>query len=473
MNTRKTSLRRLAAGVGVLSLALVGFVGGNAASAATGGNAVAGSIDTTLTGSLTINKHESDPQSIAGNILGDPLEGVVFQIEPITNVDLTTEEGWTTIEAAYAPQPTAAPILTGLTLGTATSLTPTNASGVTVEDNLPVGAYYVTEISSGPNIITAPAIPFIITIPEPNANGTWNYNPVAYPKNDVGTVTPTKTVSDPIDGVLGLDKNVDWTISAPLPATSVGYTEFKISDSLDPDLTFVAWQSVSVGATPLTPGTDFSVNPTTHEIMFLAPGLLTLNNALEEGNVTVTAVLRTTVTEVGAHTNVANITVNGNTIPTNEPQTNWGALEIKKVDSENTQEVLGGADFEVYLADTNGDPTGTAIASGTTDATDGTLHFDFYIGSGATTSMTVVVVETVAPQGYVLPDDPTYGPFTITAGSTVTASTVYETIENYEPTAPNLPLTGSTGTMAFTLGGLALIAMGAGMMLVRRTRSHR
>lgn len=475
MKTRNTSLRRLAAGVGVLSLALVGFVGGNAAMADPGGDAEIGNIDNTLTGSLTIYKHVDDAESEPGDIVGDPLQGVIFQVQPITNVNLTTAAGWATIEAAYASQPDNPPVMTGLTLGTAVPLPATGLNGMATLSGLTVGAYYVTEIGSGDNLITAPAIPFIITIPEPNDNGTWNYNPVAYPKNDIGSVTPTKTVSEPINGVLGLNKQVDWTITAPVPGTSVGYDEFKISDNLVAGLTFDGWQSVSVGTTTLTPGTQYTVDATTHEIVFtdgVGGGLEVLNAALAEGDATVTAVLRTTVTTVGAHTNKATITVNGQTFPTNEPQTNWGALEILKVDSVVEDKVLPGATFDVYKADADGNPVGDPIASGTTSDPEGTLHFDFYIGTGDETEMDVVVEETAAPQGYVLPADPWFGPYTITAATTVVASTTSVTIENYEPEAPNLPLTGAAGTTAFTLGGLALVVVGGGLMLLRRNRSQ-
>lgn len=467
-------MRYLAAMVGVAALTLTGFVGATAATAAPGGNAELGNIDATLTGSITLHKHVDDANSTDNNPAGDALEGVVFQYQRITNIDLTTSAGWATIEAAYATQPNAAPNMTGLTLGAAVEMPGTSATGVTSVSGLAVGAYYVTEIRPGDNLITAEALPFIVTLPEPNANGTWNYNVVAYPKNDIGTVTPTKTVSSPSQAV-GLGGTVDWTVTAPVPATEVGYDEFVISDALTPGLTFVDWESVSLGATPLAEfnGTsgDYTIDPVTHDIVFTTTGVNTLDSALEDGNVTIFAVIRTTVSQVGIHTNQANITVNGNVFPTNIPQTNWAALELTKVDAGNENTVLEGAQFSVYELDGNGDRTGAAIATGTTDAT-GEVHWDLYVGSDSDTTMTVEVEETVPPQGYVLPADPVVGTYTLTAGATVAASTTTDVIENYQPTAPQLPLTGSTGTLVFMILGFGLVAGGGGLLVARRMRSR-
>ena len=59
-------------------------------------------LDATRTGSITIHKMVKDNTNgtTAGNGLedanasGDPLDGVTFTVEKLTNVDLTTQAGW-------------------------------------------------------------------------------------------------------------------------------------------------------------------------------------------------------------------------------------------------------------------------------------------------------------------------------------------------------------------------------------------
>jgi LPXTG-motif cell wall-anchored protein len=51
---------------------------------------------------------------------------------------------------------------------------------------------------------------------------------------------------------------------------------------------------------------------------------------------------------------------------------------------------------------------------------------------------------------------------------------VEKPLTNTQQTGPNLPLTGSTGTAIFMIGGLALIAAaaGAGLMVSRKRRDE-
>ena len=50
------------------------------------------------------------------------------------------------------------------------------------------------------------------------------------------------------------------------------------------------------------------------------------------------------------------------------------------------------------------------------------------------------------------------------------ASITAHTIKNLKASGPELPLTGAAGTLAMSLGGLALVAVGGGAMVASRRR---
>lgn len=453
-------MRRLAAGAGALALASVGLAATAAFAAPIPGN-----IDPTHEGSITLFKHVDNVESAPGAILGDPLAGVGFTAQRVTNVDLNTAEGWQTLQAAEV---TAPPTMGGLTLGADQLFPATDGTGMTTLTGLAIGAYYITEISPGGNLITAPAAPFLVAIPMP-VDGGWDYDVVAYPKNVLGEFTPTKTVDDPANN-MGLGQTVDWTIALTVPQSASGYNAFTIEDSLNPGLEFDSWVSISVGGAPLVPGTDYDVDAA-NTVTFIGAGLAALNSVTADEDALVSAVIRTMVTTVGVHENQATVTINGTPVDTDEPITNWGALTVNKVDSTGDS-ALDGAVFELYPVVGGGcDITGTPLATETTSG--GSATFDFYIGKNEVKTMSVCVKETVAPQGYVLPADPVSGPFAIDAGSTATAevpaATTVTQIANHKAVGPKLPLTGAQGTLMFTLIGAGLIGAGATIAFVRRS----
>lgn len=62
----------------------------------------------------------------------------------------------------------------------------TNADGIAVFNELPLGFYYVDEIN-GPAQITKKIEPFVLSLPLTNAEGSkWLYDVYAYPKNETG-----------------------------------------------------------------------------------------------------------------------------------------------------------------------------------------------------------------------------------------------------------------------------------------------
>lgn len=463
MAKQHTALRRLTAGIGAVALALVGVVG--ASTAASAADQVPGNINPDATGSIIIHKHVEDPRSTDGNPAGDPLNGVTFRVTEVlldgSSVPLATSEAWSDIDGLLPADIPGA----GFTLGTSQDVvTGTVTPGVATAGGLNVGFYLVEEIGSGPNLITSPADPFLVTIPYPGTEG-WIYDVDVYPKNVLGTPTPTKTVGTPdTTADIEVGAHVPFDISLSVAQSSLPYVSLSIEDVLTTGLDFVSWTNVAIGGTALD-AADYSVSADNSTISLTESGLAKLNAITAEDATSVTATLTAEVTSVGQLKNTATATINGKPGTTPEVKTNWAQLDLMKTnDAEVDPAPLAGATFELYADDET-----TLLATGTTNST-GELSFIVWVGNDADITETVYLKETVAPPGYVLPSDPWFGPYVLTAGETAEASISTDTITNFMPEGVDLPLTGAQGTAMMTFGGLFIIAAGASLLLIRRRR---
>lgn len=485
MTTRDKRFRRVLAGAGALALALGGVLGAaSAANAATAGYPVPDEP-----GTLTLHKHVADSDSTPGDPTGAPLAGVSFSVQevgtgttPCTAIDLTTPAGWASVSTAIDGFNTSTGALpTGFCLiGTATTVVTEEDGSTPVLENLR-GLYVVKETDPGPNLIAAPAAPFLVTVPMPVPGGTttadsWDYSVDAYPKNTLTTITPTKTVGGTTSSVPGAV--VDWTISVPVPAAPFPYNNIQVTDTPVTGHTFTAFTSVALNGTPLATPDDYTVSGST--VTLTAAGLAKVNAIVSGASgvaATITVDLTTTVTgdEVGELDNDANVTLNGQTTPVDPPSTNWGTLQVLKADA-TTDAVLAGAEFEVYAKSTDATcaesivAPATPVATGTTDAS-GVWEQVLWISNtqaDATGPFTKAycLVETVAPAGYIL--DPAPRDVTITTAGT--AVTTYQ-FPNTPVEGPELPLTGSNGAMVMMIGGLGLFAVAGGVVLATRRRA--
>ncbi|HLS02356.1 MAG TPA: SpaH/EbpB family LPXTG-anchored major pilin [Beutenbergiaceae bacterium] len=450
----KKRLRRLAAGAAVAFMAagLTGIAGH--------AEPLPGDINPDAEGALTVHKYDGAKGSDGGDGtpiddtsgFGNALREVEFTLIQI-DVDLLTSEGWQEVEGYYS-NPGSAPTVSG-TEKTAT----TNASGEAFFTGLPVGAYLVTETNSGPNLITEPAAPFIVTIPLPHDDG-WLYNVHVYPKNVVGdTPEPTKTVGDPDNEVLP-GSLVEWTITAEVPPSALGYDEFILEDVLSSGLEFVEWAEISLGSHVFVEDDDYTVSADGSTVTFTKDG----RAELSKGG-TLSATLVTKVLRAGIHANKATITVDGNEIPTGQPTTNWATLKVVKFNEDNRDDLLEGAEFNV-VDSTTGDVIGTLTTDG-----NGTDSITIWVGNNEDVTRDVKLVETKAPNGYVLPANPTVWEGTLTAGEDAEASIKIAEVPNHKPEGPELPLTGAQGALWMTIIGLGLIGLGSAAVGIRRSRS--
>ncbi|GAA1861473.1 hypothetical protein GCM10009796_24690 [Microbacterium koreense] len=478
--------RRVAAVVGASVLAVAGVV------AFAGPASAAPANVPTDPGSLTIHKYEQ-PSPVGGaNDSGEeipvpagwvPLGGVNFSYQPI-DVDLTTTEGWDAVEG-YVSDPGSAP-LTGSPVTVTTA-----ADGSASVSSLAVGAYLVTELVSPgataggePVTITQMAAPFVVTIPIPTGEGTWNSDVHVYPKNSITTVS--KVPGAPAGA--GLGETVPWTITIDIPQLADGqsYSDFRVTDTLDAKLAFASTTSVTIGGADVTP--TETVNGQTVQWVFDAVAINTGQGQVLE------IVFDTTVVATGAIENTADVWINdpgmtGTPITTPVATTYWGAVSILKHAAGEVANTLEGAQFAVYATEAEAaagaeagriavtrDAAGAVIPAQTvfTTGADGTVLIPGLFAGNSTDAdpieRTYYLREIAAPAGYELTETPI--PVTVTAAGVATP--VVMAIPNPQLPAFPLPMTGGDGALMFAVAGVAILltALGAAIIIARRRNAQ-
>lgn len=195
-----------------LVLALLGFVTLQPANA----NPL---VDPSIRGTLTIVKHSGDPLTQFGdpsNPIADtnrePIPGVEFTIQKISNLDLSTNEGWIRAQDLVIEDFYAGGSKEGDLGGKRSAVT--GEDGRAVFTDLEIGAYYVTETaSSAQRKGVLNARPFVVTIPQTTENGSsWNYDVVVQAKNQLLKVTHQAGKTCFKSG-----ETIDYGVSATVP----------------------------------------------------------------------------------------------------------------------------------------------------------------------------------------------------------------------------------------------------------------
>lgn len=516
-------MTKLLAGGAALALGLVGAVTLSAPASAANGN-----IDPSETGSLTIHKHESPNSGESNNPgdgtitpEGDPIAGVEFDVCLITggdfnNVLSTNNTFW---DAVSALDPTA-PLPAGVTLDCSYGPVLTGADGVaTTTTPLPLGAYLVTE-TDGPDNILTPAQPFVVTIPSPedheNLDGGWIYDVHVYPKNSV-VEGPKKDIVDQEDNGVVLGAPITYNVTTKLPALENPINKFIISDTLDtkldPDTDLSKIVVTPFGGTAFISGTDYvpAWSGQTLTVTFTAAGLAKLNALPSGTNIVLTFVA--SANAIGEIDNQAFVNINDLQLgtepngpggsPTNIVTTRWGGAQFVKVDQGTPTTTLGGAQFQVYMSMTDAagciatplaDLQQVTNTDGSvytlTSAADGTVTIPgLWVGDtelvidedGNITDVNeanhdfdarcYVLVETVAPAGYILPADPNNRTeFVVTTGQIVQTGGI-ATITNKQQGVPSLPLTGGSGQILMIAGGAVVLIVAIGAAVIARRRN--
>ncbi|MCC2593839.1 SpaH/EbpB family LPXTG-anchored major pilin [Tessaracoccus sp. OS52] len=493
MSIRTKALRRVAAAAGALTLAGLGLAGG-----ASIAHAAPGDVDFTEDGSITVHKltqpatpgAEGTGEQITIPSGSEPIAGVDFTVTQITSIDLSDPAEWDQLATL-----TVADAKATETLGTPATGT-TDVTGAAAFTPLPVGVYIVEEtsvananVNGEPVTITSQAAPWIVVIPT-SINDVWTYDIHTYPKNVVTQLV--MAVNETLAS--GLGSAVSWPVTATPPVYPGDelLSAYTLTDVLDPRLAYTGISGVTYNGVALVEGTDYSVTVTGQEVVItlLAPGLSTVNAT---PGAELALVVETTITTIddgmipnsitqsalgSAAGAVAAVTLS------NEPLTNWGAIQIIKQDQDSLARISG-AEFQVYSVDPATNPGATPIEfpTGTAGLVDGSTNTFVTnddnpadLGSvvipglvtGQDNTQDYWLVETKAPAGYVLDAAPRL--VTVVTSSIETAVDVV--IDNVKQDRPLLPQTGGAGTVAFSVGGLGLVLVAVVLgMRSRRSRA--
>ena len=470
--------RRITAGIGIAALATAALFGSMLPASA----ADAGNIDTMLPTSLTIHKH-AQPEVLGtapnGLELTTPptsagLVGVTFKIEKVTNIDLSTNEGWADT-VGLTPADVAAENLEFV------DEAPTGTGGILKFDGLEQAVYLVTETGPGNNNIAFTAQPFLVTLPLPNnTDNTWIYDVHVYPKNSLASIT--KTVND--SAATGLGSDVTWNIAAKVPNASADapLTKFEIADTLDSRLKFKNAVVTLESGNTITEGTHYTVTPTvangitTVAVTFNADGLKKFAD-----DETVNVALVTTVISLGGTTgiieNAATVYINDNSFKSDKAKTVWGDVTIHKVAANDPGKFLQGAEFKVYPTEADAKDDTKAI-SVTSDGVTKSVFTSDENGvvkisglkakhNGTGDDIVYYLVETKAPAGYNINGDFSKAkPYGFTVNSDLSTDI---TVKNAQTPPFTLPLTGGSGTAMFMTVGLGLLAVAGGVALRKRS----
>lgn len=483
--------RKTAAVAGAIAIALVGVStsGALAAGAENKGNddVRVENIGTYKRGSVTVFKKGAENDEAAKT--GDPkdkkpLQGITFKIEKIKDIDLTKVKGWKDVAKL-----TAADVKPERLDTEKAESAVTNYEGKAKFDRLPLGAYLVTETSIGKQFVKSKAEPFIVTIPRPKADnmplGTpekidgWEYDVVAYPKNVLSEQTQFSKKAVAVDGlekkteveqtgVVKSDKagaKITWELAYDIPDLAE-YTELTLVDTLPAGATHVT-ESLVLDSVMLL-HSDYERTEADGKVTFkfTSNGLAKLKAGMK-----LTAKIETThVDATGNVDNSGELTINGNKF-TSKDSVYFQKFEVTKQDA-TSQQRLAGAKFDIY-DDVNRnkklDSADRKIGSFVTPK-GGVKEMNVYLGRGDSESVyrTILLKETEAPAGYLLPSDAVTVVELAAMGEPATAKAV---IDNYKPLVPGLPLTGASGIVTMSAIGVGLLGIGA--FAVRQSRKAR
>lgn len=425
--------------------------------------------------------------------------------------------------------PTFATATTGITNTSGVATTDGGDTSAEAFTGLSLGLYYVAETSTPTGVIASS--PFIVSLPitDPDDTTKWLYDVYAYPKNSVQTFT--KTVDDSAAYIPDGTNNIVWTISADVPrvadtaTTWVRPTAFTITDTLDTQLATISDSAVTVaikhengtdlGAQPVK-DTDYTLNTTGNVVTVTFTGAdagfakLQTAAATEGARVVVTITTQAktpgtgtiadtnsgVITNGGAEgTNTATklvTTVNGETDTqyTEAATSKWQNIVFDKIGQSGASDYLTGAVFTLYKtkADASGETNALVTSEASTAAADNVKLNNVRASdweNGATVDVTGYrvywLVETTAPADHELLAEPV--PVVILADGTLKQVTNADgtissaddladltSIVNVEKNAGfALPLTGGTGTLVLTIGGIAILAV---VLLVARRRRN-
>ena len=401
----------------------------------------------------------------------------------------------------------------------------TDENGVATQADIPNGVYLVEETKS-PDNSTSQVHPFLVFLPQPDpaadtkataAAEDWNNDVHVYPKN--GRTSIDKKV---VDANKNVGDRVNYTLKATVPSSAEGetLTKFNLRDIFnDKELGNFKFESATVqkdgeptditgvtqGEPTAVPNGDTGRGTNTY-IDYVVPV-----DGLEPGDI-VTVNLSAELLDTREDSEIINEarTVTRHSGDDSDKYTKQvdvrtyvGDIEITKfsdINSDGTrqadsEEALAGAEFELYrtesearerAANLSGTTPDNAVGTATTGddgkATFTGLHVNDFENNAEIETTNYWLVETKAPDGFVLPEEnENVRALQLTRNNNTAADgqpVVLVSNQNDIPNVPNdrvipeLPGTGENGVLI--LGGLAFLLLGgaAVYMAVNSSRNR-
>lgn len=481
-------------------------------------------------GSLTIHKYLMEDLGDAnlpndGNEAGEgtnpsvpstatPLDGITFNLYKITP-DPTS--GALPGDGPYTLAGTTMSDGAGATFTVAaasTSSVTTAGGGVAKASELLNGYYLVIEQNS--DLVNSPAAPFVVPVPMTNPAGDgWIQDVHVYPKNESMSIEkePTSTTSITIGDIMSYEiiPSVPTDIYSDI-ASEDANIKYSISDTLDSALDLdssslkVYGMTSKTGTQTLIPSSNYTESGD-FKIEFNAAGRkLLFDNGYKFLTIKFSAVVNkgiltkpSKIVDNTAVVDFINKYSENKSKETPKVKIHSASIDIIKQDAK-TNAKLKDAEFQIatslayaeagkYLKkdaagniydvgedgydtalewiEKSAETTGSAKFNGIADYTS-TFSGDPEVENK--TYLSYYIVETKAPAGYNLLDDPVEVIFTASDSTETNSYTVTTTINN--TTGFTLPKTGGEGTIWFTVGGIVLVGVSVMLFIASRKRNQ-
>jgi fimbrial isopeptide formation D2 family protein/uncharacterized repeat protein (TIGR01451 family)/LPXTG-motif cell wall-anchored protein len=441
------------------------------------------------TGGFTLQDHDGLPLTAAeiaalGTGAVENNTGVIFSVWELTDITgVTLANGLDETEKGIIEALTDAELT--IAFGTPTAV------DAGIPANFESGYYYVRETTKPATLESQLGVPFFMELPVLNEAGDAYLTTLdLYPKNtiedDMPVIDKDVETKNQDDGGYDVGQNFDYLIYPKVPQGIEDYTVFKITDTLDSQLTYLNTVTVTYNGVTFIPGTDYILDETLingFSVAFTAEGLdkLALNRpeteTLKDLEIKYQAEINNTATMGTDIYNNATLDYNNGYITTSQvdvdeamqPEVHTGGRQFIKVDNVtgNFNSALAGAEFvvkntagEYMLMDSNGHITWVATAALATklsvDATTGAFEVKGLAYGDNGETFTYTLEEFTTPAGYV-----TMNPVSFEINETSygdgTVITDNQIIRNAK--RPMIPQTGGIGTALFTVAGLAMMTV--------------
>lgn len=487
-------------------------------------------------GSIKITKYKDETDDNGAQKKTTKVPGATFKVTKVTSFDLTKYDKWLDVAAKVQTLNSTPNSTDGLTFDTPEEKQ-TGTDGVADFKNLGIGLYKVEETKAADGYQKL-ANPFFMTVPEvtrqKSGDNTYKYDVTVDPKNAYTKDAINKTVDT--KGMVGAKDSLPYTITTAVVTTTNTPVKNRTKDDYKD---FAVWDDalisaydgmanlnntdakklvteVKIGDTAIT-NDKYTVTVSDSEVDkgsaatrkritvgFTDGGLTDIATALAtKPNVKLTVTFKFKLSKTvvsgelvnkygfqqGHNTNDPKPTPDPDPTPGPSSKVTLRDFQIKKINGAKESEALKGAKFAIFAKKADADACAAdkaraaancsskpSYAAGFTNTENGTGEDGLTTAFKAKVGEEFYVVETQAPDGFVL--SPAVDKVTIPANVGTDTAFVhnFKDLPNGGPDGGKnwftLPKTGAAGVIIFALIGLGLVGSGMFVFLKNRKKEE-